>query len=71
MTTARNVILFKETEKYEYKGIEVRTWNNGTVTRTYFLEKWNADHSVPIEDALMEKREYKSRNALSNRMRKI
>lgn len=68
MQTFKNKIAYIAKDGKEYIGIERITWTSGKQKKTWALEVWSDDHS---EYEIIEKRQYKSRNALMNKMRQI
>lgn len=66
-----NLILQKTVPGYELKLYDLASveWGKPT-THRYYLEKWLDDHALPPQAALVEKREYKTRNSAMNQFRK-
>lgn len=67
-----NLISTKETNGHIFKMFDMHDTEWGQKSKhRYFVEKWNADSSLDEKMALEEKREFKSRNAAANYMRKV
>jgi hypothetical protein len=67
-----NLIATKKSHSHIFKMFDLHDteWGQKT-THRYFVEKWSLDSSLDEKIALEEKREFKSRNAASNYMRKV